>query len=58
MDMDQQITRGEDFSGTPELEEVREAIAQVQSSELMHHSHAYDRIHQKLEDALKLIDGI
>jgi len=58
MDIDQQITAGEEFSDSTELEEVRQAIEQVQVLELAQHSQAYDRIHQKLDDALKLIDVI
>ena len=58
MDNDQHNTDGTDVAEIAELEDVRQAIAQIQGLELTQHSQAYDQIHQKLEDALRLIDGI
>lgn len=39
------------------LEELREQIALVQVLDLDQHSHAYEQIHIKLEEALRSIDG-
>ena len=40
-----------------DLCELREAIALVQVLELDDHCDAYDQIHNKLEEALRSIDG-
>ena len=42
---------------TDGLEELREQIALVQLLDLDQHSHAYEQIHIKLEEALRSIDG-
>jgi hypothetical protein len=39
------------------LDEIKEAIALLQVLELNDHCDAYDQIHEKLEEALKAIDG-
>ncbi len=52
--MEQQRTPGNLES---HLDELREAIAQVQVLDLSDHSHAYEEIHIKLEEALRSIDG-
>jgi hypothetical protein len=40
------------------MDRISEEIASIQSLELEDHGRAYDQIHQKLESALRSIDGI
>ncbi|MEI6220390.1 MAG: hypothetical protein WCP71_03680 [Actinomycetes bacterium] len=47
----------EQSATTGDLDELREAIALVQTLDLNDHSKAYEEIHIKLEEALRSIDG-
>jgi len=47
----------EQSATTGDLDELREAIALVQTLDLNDHSRAYEEIHIKLEEALRSIDG-